>query len=319
MKTLVTKLQESVDNDNLPYFNGVVVELQPPYNTAFFIGDSINRDDPCYIKLFNGKFSDNSVEKPLTNIFGPLVPDDESQKILALFYPFDKLKVGPINNNARAKNIQDVFDWVGAKVEGLYFGNSYGSGDISAVKDLTSLTTLKLENTNVDGDISAVKDLTALKALSLSHTKVSGDIIALKNLTALTSLGLSGIQVSGDINNINSNKCIAYIDGTSINGELSTVNCLVVAPNYENFTWASSSRRNKGLPGIYILTYSDGANLGDDVDNCLIDEASLDFPEIANANYKQIALKGTRTSASDTAVATLKEKGIRVFINSKEI
>lgn len=319
MKALVSKLQEVIDNDNLPYFNGVVIELQPPYSNADYLGDSINRDDPCYIKLFNGKFPDNSVEKPMNNLSSALVPDNENQKILALLYPFDKLRIGPINNKARAKNIQDVFDWAGAGTTGLYFDNSYGYGDIEAVKNLTKLTTLKLNNTYVSGNIEEVKNLTKLTTLGLSRTNVSGDIKAVKNLTALNTLALSNTQVSGDINNINANKCMAYIDGTSIKGELSTVNCLVLAPNREKFTWASSSsRRNKGLSGLYIIGYSDGANLGDDVDNCLIDEASLDFPEV-DASNKVIYLKGTRTSASDTAVSTLKGKGISVYINGTQI
>ena len=319
MKALVSNLQEVIDNDNLPYFNGVVIELQPPYSESFFLGDSVDRNNPCYIKLFNGKFPDNSVEKPLKDLSSTLVPDNESQKILALCYPFNKLRVGPINDKARAKNIQDVFDWAGAGTTGLYFNNSYGYGDIEVVKNLTALITLKVGNTKVTGDIEVVKNLTALTTLGLSRTNVIGDIKAVKNLTALTTLGLSFTKISGDINNINANKCIAYIDGTSINGELSTVNCLVLAPNREKLTWASSSsRRNKGLSGLYIINYSGGANLGDDVDNCLIDEASLDFPEV-DASYKVIYLKGTRTSASDAAVATLKEKGISVYINDTKI
>ena len=321
MKALVSKLQEVVDNDNLPYFNGVVIELQPPYSEFFFLGDSVNRNNPCYIKLLNGKFPDNYVEKPLNDLSSTLVPDNESQKILALYYPFDKLRVGPVNENkAHAKNIQDVLDWAGAGTTGLYFKGSYGSGDIEAVKNLTALTTLNLSNTNVSGDIEAVKNLTALTLLGLSNTNVSGDIKAIKNLTALTTLSFSNSNnISGDINNINANKCYAFIDNTSIKGELSTVNCLVLAPNKEKFTWASSSRRNKGLLGLYILNYSGGANLGDDVDNCLIDEASLNFPEVEDYIYKQIALKGTRTSASDAAVAKLKEKGISVYINGTKI
>lgn len=319
MKALVSKLQEVIDNDNLPYFNGVVIELQPPYSNADFLGDSINRNDPCYIKLFNGKFPDNSVEKPLNDLSSTLVPDNENQKILALYYPFNKLRIGPINNKARAKNIQDVFDWAGSGTTGLYFNNSYGYGDIEAVKNLTALTILSLSDTKVSGNIEAVKNLTALTTLGFSRTNVSGDISAVKNLTALTILSLSGTKISGDVNNINANKCAVYIDGTLIKGELSTVNCLFIAPSVEKFTWASSSsRRNKGLSGLYILNYNKGVNLGDDVDNCLIDEASLDFPEVSASN-KMIALKGTRTSASDTAVATLKGKGIRVIINGTEI
>lgn len=296
MKTLISKLQEVIENDNLPYFNGVVIELQSPYN-SYFLGDSIDRNDPCHIKLLNGKFSDNSTEKEIKDLTAQVIPDDNNQKVLALYSPFDKLRVGPIDNHARAKNIQHVFDWAGAGTTGLYFSNSYGSGDIEAVKNLTNLITLGLSRTNVSGDIKAVK-----------------------NLTALTTLSLSNTQVSGDVNNINANKCYAFIDGTSIKGELSTVNCLLIAPSTEKFTWkGSSSRKVKGLTGLYILNYNGGANLDNDVDNCLIDEASLNFPEVKDSIYKQIALKGTRTSASDEAVAKLKGKGIQVIINGTQI
>lgn len=296
MKTLISKLQEVIENDNLPYFNGVVIELQSPYN-SYFLGDSIDRNDPCHIKLLNGKFSDNSTEKEIKDLTAQVIPDDNNQKVLALYSPFDKLRVGPIDNHARAKNIQHVFDWAGAGTTGLYFSNSYGSGDIEAVKNLTNLITLGLSRTNVSGDIKAVK-----------------------NLTALTTLSLSNTQVSGDVNNINANKCYAFIDGTSIKGELSTVNCLLIAPSTEKFTWkSSSSRKVKGLTGLYILNYNGGANLDNDVDNCLIDEASLNFPEVKDSIYKQIALKGTRTSASDEAVAKLKGKGIQVIINGTQI
>ncbi len=320
MKALVSKLQEVIDNDNLPYFNGVVIELQPPYSESFYLGDSVDRNNPCYIKLLNGKFPDNSVEKPFKNLSSTLVPDNESQKILALCYPFDKLRVGPINTKARAKNIQDVLDWAGAGTTGLYFNSSYGYGDIEAVKNLTTLTTLSFSDTKISGDIEAVKNLTTLTTLGLSRTNVSGNIEAVKNLTALTMLSLSDTKISGDVNNINANKCYAFIDGTSIKGELSTVNCLVIAPSAEKFTWkSSSSRKAKGLTGLYILNYHAGAHLGNDVDNCLIDEASLNFPEIEDSIYKQIALTGTRTSASDDAVAKLKEKGISVFINGTKI
>ena len=296
MKTLISKLQEVIDNDNLPYFNGVVIELQSPYN-SYYLGDSIDRNDPCHIKLLNGKFSDNSTEKEIKDLTAQVIPNDNNQKVLALYSPFDKLRVGPIDNHARAKNIQHVFDWAGAGTTGLYFSNSYGSGDIEAVKNLTKLITLGLSRTNVSGDIKAVK-----------------------NLTALTTLSLSNTHVSGDVNNINANKCKVFIDGTSIKGELSTVNCLLIAPSAEKFTWkSSSSRKAKGLTGLYILNYAGGAHLDNDVDNCLIDEASLNFTEPEDSIYKQIALKGTRTSASDEAVAKLKGKGIQVIINGTKI
>ncbi len=71
--------------------------------------------------------------------------------------------------------------------------------DISPIKDLTALTTLDLHSNQIK-DITPITNLTALTELWLNDNQIN-DIGAIKNLTALTTLWLSNNQIV-DINSI---------------------------------------------------------------------------------------------------------------------
>jgi len=92
------------------------------------------------------------------------------------------------------------------------------SGDISAVQNLTSLTTLNLGFTSVSGDISVVQNLTSLTTLRLNNTSVSGDISVVQNLTSLTILTLDNTSVSGDISVVQNLTSLTslYLNNTSV-------------------------------------------------------------------------------------------------------
>ena len=66
--------------------------------------------------------------------------------------------------------------------------------DISALSNLTRLTSLNMKNNSVS-DVSALGGLTNLKALRLLNNQIS-DISAIRNLTNLTCLSLSCNQIS---------------------------------------------------------------------------------------------------------------------------
>ena len=79
----------------------------------------------------------------------------------------------------------------------LYLSGSI-TGDIANLKGLTSLTTLKLNDTSVTGDIANLKDLTSLTALELNGTSVTGDIANLNDIVKqlpkrLLSLGYTNV------------------------------------------------------------------------------------------------------------------------------
>ena len=220
--------------------------------------------------------------------------------------------------------------------------NTQVSGDIANLKNLTALTKVGLDNTQVSGDIANLKNLTALTKVGLDNTQVSGDIANLKNLTALTSINLHNTQVSGDIANLKN-----LTDLTSINlynaqvpltgdiGQLSTLSScrsmifkyskltgdLAILPSKLRFasftsdkgsvfTWSTRQSTAK------IIAIEGNARLTN-IDKMLQDQAQcqVDFLPNDSAWLKMISCVGTRTSASDAAIATLQQKGYTVSIN----
>ena len=122
----------------------------------------------------------------------------------------------------------------------------------------------------------------------MSDTQVSGDIANLKNLTALTRIEFKNV--------------------TGLTGDMGTLpdSILFFTGGNGNFTWTTSSR-------TYILATE--KIKCDKIDDMLNDMATKTAKFAGEqAWYKTISLIGTRTSASDAAVATLQKKGYTVSI-----
>lgn len=73
----------------------------------------------------------------------------------------------------------------------------------------------------------------------------------------------------------------------------------------------------------YICAIREGVNFGDDLDNYLISNAAATLGKSPSAtdewSGKKINVYGTRTSASDSAVATLKSLGLTVVVNDETL
>jgi len=80
---------------------------------------------------------------------------------------------------------------------GIVTGGLSGSFDNVPWDDLSSLTYLRLNNTDVSGDIGNLSGLTSLVYLSLANTNVTGDIADLSGLALVTELYLNNTDVSG--------------------------------------------------------------------------------------------------------------------------
>lgn len=219
--------------------------------------------------------------------------------------------------------------------------NTQVSGDISALSNLTNLTSIGLANTQVGGDISALSKLTMLTIMDLSYTQVSGDISALSNLTNLAIISLPRTQVSGDISalsiltniktlNLTNTQISGKIDslanltkltnlggleGTSLIGDMSKIPAgvnFISQLNRKvttNFTWTANGRKNATLLAMYGNVPFDTASM----DNMLIDQATCTFkPNAALPLTKIISVSGTRTSASDAAVAAIQNMGVTI-------
>ena len=233
---------------------------------------------------------------------------------LVAIFDYDTYDEGNSTYSQKNKSISDIgFFKYSTALTSLGLSNTNLSGDIANLKNLTALTILKLNNTNISGDIANLKNLTALTNLGLSNTNISGDIANVKNLTALINLGLSNAQIplTGEISALSTlSKCSTIsLSFSKLTGDLAILPdaCCEVALYYSKgsvFTWSTRPS------SAYIISLG-GASLYSNVDKMLQDQAQCQVGTTAN---KTISATGTRTSASDNAVATLQQKGYTVII-----
>ena len=173
---------------------------------------------------------------------------------------------------------------------------AYGSNkyfNIADFKYSSSLTALYLSNAQVSGDIANLQNLTALTALYLDNTKVSGDVEVFSGMKNIIQISLKYGTFTGDLSKIpDSCKFISFQN--NINTVLSWTN----------------------RPSTAYILAIEGTVQITDVDKMLQDQAQcqVGITESLPIWYKSIKCTGTRTSASDAAVATLQSKGYTVSI-----
>jgi len=100
------------------------------------------------------------------------------------------------SGTATADSTADLSRIIGIAA-GIVTGGLSGSFDNVPWDDLSSLTYLRLNNTDVSGDIGNLAGLTSLVYLSLANTNVTGDIADLSGLTSVTELYLNNTDISG--------------------------------------------------------------------------------------------------------------------------
>ena len=228
---------------------------------------------------------------------------------------YDTYSEGNSTYSQKNKSISDIgiFKYSTA-LTSFGFGNTNISGDIANLKNLTALTSIALSNSQVTGDIANLKNLTALTNMELINTNISGDIANLKNLTALTNLRLYNKQIplTGEISALSTlSKCRTIsLSFSKLTGDLAILPdaCCEVGLYYSKgsvFTWSTRPS------SAYIISLG-SASLYNNVDKMLQDQAQC---QVGPTTNKTISATGTRTSASDDAVATLQQNGYTVKIN----
>ena len=235
----------------------------------------------------------------------------------------------------------------------LFVGEGNLSGDISALSGLTSLTHLYLQNNNLSGDISALSGLTSLKVLNVQNNNLSGDISALSGLTSLTYLKVTdNSNISGDVSSLSSLTLVTrailgiennyevggtklicsniatlksmtrlkelYVKGINIQGDLSLLPAgLMFLSNkngVSNCSWDNSRPSSSNIFAIEgSLTVNNIDGMLNDFSNCVVPSKP------SEAYYSTIDIRGTRTSASDAAVSSLKSKGYTIIVNGVTI
>ena len=330
-RCLVTKLNGSVDNTSLLRIGEMrigISKIDSPNHWTQGFRITVNKLTVLEI-IGDGYFTDVNLTanngKKITlnpNVNKKVYVSNGNFEVAILdkyalvgIYDYDEYSEGNSTYSQKNKSISDIgFFKYSTALASLGLSNTNLSGDIANLKNLTALTRIELNNTNLSGDIANLKNLTALTILKLSNTHVSGDIANLKNLTALTSMQLHNTQIplTGEISALSTlSKCKTIsLQYSKLTGDLAILPdaCCEVYLYYNKgsvFTWSTRPS------SAYIISFG-GAPLYSNVDKMLQDQAQCQVGPTAN---KTISATGTRTSASDNAVATLQQKGYTVIIN----
>lgn len=247
-KTLVVKLAGTVDNDDLRKLGEMRIQITPISKSPEPRAPSSNSQlmsltvaEPIQLKLTgDGHFTDSTLEQDLGTTFTLqagnnriYVSDSTStlhiynkSAITAITLPFD-------GTNHHLHWEVDYADFAGmyalTNID-LHYVKVTADSSLSAVRDLTKLTNLKLMSgryTQCKGDLSDVVGLTRLNILNLiEQNQITGNISSLAGLTNLTAAYLSFCsKLTGDTSSIahlhpnNGGKLASFnYDNTGITG-----------------------------------------------------------------------------------------------------
>ena len=328
----------STQSFSLSVDNPVTLEI---IGDGYFTDSSLSKNNGKTIKSYNGEtvyVSNSNVQVAVLgkyNITNILKTNEWTNKFIDIEMLTYCLNLGTLKFPINAKTTGDISCL--AKLTELQFLHLYNTniyGDISSLKDLVSLEELYFQNTKVTGDVSNLSKLVNLK--KFASGKLSGDISNFSNLTNLVILSIIGC--SGDISNfkklINLNQ--VSIINTSVSGDISVFknmqNLKTIILNNGNISGDMAT-----LPDscIYFCCYQDNNSITwttrpssanilaintsitlSNIDDMLKNQAEckVGYSESSVPEYKCIKIKGTRTSASDTAVQALQNKGYTISI-----
>lgn len=198
------------------------------------------------------------------------------------------------NKNTAIKDIADLK--YSSSLNHLSINSVENFGSLSDLKSLTSLYFLAVSNANIKGSLSDLESLTNLGYIIIGDTsnKLTGDVSSLKAMTKLDTLAIINSYVIGDLATLPSTCRSAAFDYHDTNAV---------------FDWSSRPASSK------IIAIRGNPKLNN-IDKMLQDQANcvVGFTSADDASYKKIEVSGTRTSASDAALATLQQKGYTVTI-----
>ena len=189
------------------------------------------------------------------------------------------------------------------------------SGDVSG---LTNLNYLQIGGSNtISGNVSGLTNLTRLY-VGGSNT-ISGDVSGLTNLDYLYVTGSN--TISGDVSGL-TRLTYLYVGGSNtISGDVGGSGTSAVVNGITNVRLSPCRMSEYTAGAIWSLTDTSYINpspgygySATEIDNILIDMAA----SLGTVSGKTITLQGTsaaRTSASNTAVATLNGKGWTIVTN----
>lgn len=304
-KCVIYKLQESVNDDSLLKLNEMVVE--------FYSNDAT--------KTMTLKCSADVTYKFSSNVTGTITNNPSFTDATEVFVPrMQVLNVRPSATNQVVKmsvsNKGNIVSWVVdggiqiTKINGLSWLKDItelklnnclnGNIDLSGLVLSKSLTQLDIQSAVGKTDISFIKDMPHLVQLNANYSDVKGDVSDFKFDSPFYFLAQRTPNLYGDLSKTRNIYFMSNLDGNSV------------------FSWESVQEGDyvMAMQGILFRNASD-------VDNMLLSQADRQLTSQATTGgmwLRSISIKtqdgSTRTSASDSAVATLKAKGITITINN---
>lgn len=326
-KCLITKLAGSVDNNSLLKIGEFRIKVSkidnPSEKTQGF--NLIFKEKVTATILGDGYFTDKTLSEnngktmeipALTNkdIF---VSNGDYEISFDSKYPLRTLKfkadsvIGVYKSDVknRSLNLYDLNFCNIIEELDIFSPNVYGN--LSSFTNMSNLSFVNIQSDNVYGDYSSLEGLKKLSASTLIGNSMKGNTSSISKLDSLVDGTFKNLE--GDISKLSSLKNLKtlWLPTSKVNGDLATL----PAPFYfistegdVSFTWGT----RPSTSSIIAIT---GSPRIDNVDKMLQDQAQCaSTAPSGNVQYKTISVKGTRTSASDAAVAALQSKGYTVLI-----
>lgn len=306
-KSLITKLNTSVNRDDLPVLGKIRINITGVNNTAqssgvvgsfIFVGSSLTWKG-------TGKCTINTNDK-ITYYVGI---EKTSKGILFIDNKYKVKSIDTMYAHGSNVNFEDINKYC-KDITLLNISNSEQDGDLSALKDLSQLEKLYINNTKITGDLSNAQYLLNLKGIGISGTSISFNISVFANSANLEDINISNTSSTGDLSVLAALNNIKSINATSsgVTGDLSL---FANKASFRNFnywelrsTWSSDSLRPSSMSKI---TGAFGFKTSTDTDNFLKNMAKCSDKDVGSKTW--FFQSSHRTSASDAAVSTLQNAG----------
>ena len=293
MDCLVTKLKGVVSDDSLLKLGEFVIDFDqvdiPDANTQSII---IRYNDSGVYRAIKGNFTDSSLsanegkEKSISGQQDTTVYLSNGGKLA-----IETKKLMTLNLGMNSDNKNKRFS-----LESLKY---------------SSLSDIKIQRASVYGDISNLQGLLVAYMDISNNDKIYGDISAFSNYARLTILKFSNTGCTGNLSSLyNLENLFDLTICKNITGDAALLANSVYFLSGNNATLSWSSRNTEGN-----IIAMENINLNNDVDKMLINQAICQIGVRGSSSwYKVISVTGTRTSASDSAISTLKGKGFTVTV-----
>lgn len=327
-KCLITKLAGSVDNNSLLKIGEFRIKLSkvdnPSEKTQGF--NFIFKENVTATILGDGYFTDKTLsenngktmEIPGQTNLDVFVSNGDYEISFDNKYPLRTLKVKadsvlgvwPSDVINRSLNLDDLKFCTITEELNIMSPNVYGN--LSSLANMSNISYLNIESNNVYGDYSILEGLKKLSNASLIGNNMKGNTSSISKLDGLVIGTFKNLE--GDISKLSSlNKLnVLYLPTSKVNGDLATLpaSCYFISIEGDSsFTWGNR-------PSTSSIIAIVGSPRIDNVDKMLQDQAQcVSTAPSGDVLYKTISIKGTRTSASDTALSILQEKGYSVYVN----